>query len=247
MVPIDANCLAVRTEWVKSDVEALPITDVLCIARIIYALVNRGDFLVDKLCNYLTQKIRNKMPEVNDERAEVINYGLHLVLGEIPKNFILLFIAYFFGIFKLTLVALIIMMPYRGASGGFHLKTHLGCMAATATFYIGNVFLSKVVVWESLYIKCLMILAVGIFSMFMIRAYAPADTEYVPILRKKDRRVKKILSYITMTITLLASLFIQYNTIANLCIFGVLIQTVSITKFTYKLAKCKYGYVAQWI
>jgi hypothetical protein len=30
------------------------------------------------------------MPEVDEERAEVINYGLQLLIGEIPKTFVLL-------------------------------------------------------------------------------------------------------------------------------------------------------------
>ena len=51
--------------------------------------------MIEKLCNKLTQKIRNKMPEIDNERAEVINYGLQLVVGEIPKTFVLIVIAYF--------------------------------------------------------------------------------------------------------------------------------------------------------
>ena len=43
--------------------------------------------MIDKFCNYLTNKIRNKMPELDDERAEVIDYGLHLVIGEIPEKY----------------------------------------------------------------------------------------------------------------------------------------------------------------
>ena len=42
--------------------------------------------MVDKICDYLTNKIKNKMPEIDDERAEVINYGIHLIVGEIPKR-----------------------------------------------------------------------------------------------------------------------------------------------------------------
>ena len=32
--------------------------------------------MIDKFCAYLTKKIRKEMPEVDDERAEVIMYGL---------------------------------------------------------------------------------------------------------------------------------------------------------------------------
>ena len=57
--------------------------------------------MIEKFCNYLTNKIRKNMPEVTDERAEVINYGLQLVIGEVPKTFIMLLIAYFLGVLEL--------------------------------------------------------------------------------------------------------------------------------------------------
>lgn len=78
--------------------------------------------------------------------------------------------------------------------------------------------------------------------MVMIKLYAPADTENVPILRKKDRRNKQILSYITMTITLIISLFIQDVVISNIIIYGILFQTLSITRIAYKLTNNQYGH-----
>lgn len=198
--------------------------------------------MIEKLCNKLTKKIQNKMPEVDNERAEVINYGLQLVIGEIPKTLILLIIAYACGVLKLSILALIFMMPYKTFSGGVHLKTHIGCIIATSLFYVGNALLSKYIVLEPLYIKYVMIFIIWIFSMVMIKLYAPADTENVPILRKKDRDLKRRLSYITMTLTLVVSIFIKNSIISNLLIFGTLIQTISITRFVYKITNSKYGY-----
>ena len=57
-------------------------------------LIKVGDFLIEKICNFLTSKIQKEMPEVDEERAEVINYGLQLVIGEIPKIFIIFILAY---------------------------------------------------------------------------------------------------------------------------------------------------------
>lgn len=198
--------------------------------------------MIEKLCNKLTKKIQNKMPEINDERAEVINYGLQLVVGEVPKTFALLAIAYAFGVLKLSILALLFIMPYRTFSGGVHLKTHIGCIVATSLSYIGNAVLSKNIIIEPIYIKYILISAIWIFSMIMIRLYAPADTEAVPILRKKDRDLKRKLSYITMTLTLVISMFIKNPIISNLLIFGTLIQTITITRFIYKLTNNKYGY-----
>ena len=75
--------------------------------------------MIEKFCNYLTNKIRKAMPDVTDERAEVINYGLQLVIGEVPKIFIMLLIAYALGILELSILSFLIIMPYRTFAGGF--------------------------------------------------------------------------------------------------------------------------------
>ncbi len=198
--------------------------------------------MIEKICNSLTKKIQSKMPDVDEERAEIINYGLQLVIGEIPKTFILIAIAYLCGVLKLTVLALLFIMPYKTFSGGVHLKTHIGCIIATSLFYIGNALLSKNIILNPVYIKYILALAIWIFSIVMIKLYAPADTEAVPILRKKDRNLKRNLSYITMTLTIIAGILVKNIVISNLLIFGTLLQTISITKFTYTLTKCKYGY-----
>ena len=199
--------------------------------------------MIEKICNALTKRIRKEMPEVDDERAEVINYGLQLALGEIPKIFLIFIISYLLGAFKLTLLSFLFIFPYRAVSGGTHLHTHIGCIIATSIFYIGNAVISQCLVWNSNLIKYITVLLIWAFSMVMIKKYAPADTQDMPILRKKERNIKQILSFIIMTITLILGLVIKNNTISNLLIIGTLLQTITITKFMYKLTKNKYGYL----
>ena len=197
--------------------------------------------MIDKITQSLTNKIKEEMPDVDDERAEVINYGLQILLGEVPKIFIMLLIAYVLGVFKLSLITFLILMPYRGASGGFHLKTHIGCIISTCTFYCGVAWLSKNILLEDItrYFLCF---AIGIFGIIMIKLYAPADTEEVPIISKKIRKKKQIVSYITFIIGLIISVLIKNNTISNIIIFGYLIQTLMITRVAYKITNNNYGY-----
>lgn len=197
--------------------------------------------MVEAICNKITLKIRKEMPEIDDERAEVINYGLQLIIGESPKFLILFLIACIFRVPLLSVLALLITMPYRLVSGGVHLKTHIGCIVATSTFYIGNAFLSKMILFPQ-NIKIIATILVWSFAMIMITLYAPADTEAVPILRKKERKIKRNLSYIIMTVTLGISLLINNNTISNLFLFGVLLQTIAITRFMYKITNNRYGH-----
>ena len=197
--------------------------------------------MIDKICMFLTNKIRKEMPEIDDERAEVINYGLQIIIGEVPKVFITLGVAYLLGIFKLTLITFLLIMPYRSFSGGFHLKTHLGCIICTTIFNCGIAFASKYIVLEQA-IKYLLIFLVWVFGMFMVKLYAPADTENVPILRKKDRRKKQILSYIALSVGLIVAAFVPSSELANILILGNLVQTLFITKLVYKITNNKYGY-----
>ena len=69
--------------------------------------------MIDKITESLTCKIRKKMPEIDDERAEVINFGLQILIGEIPKIFIMLFLAYILGVFNLTLLTFLILLYFN--------------------------------------------------------------------------------------------------------------------------------------
>ena len=197
--------------------------------------------MIEKICTFLTNKIRKEMPEIDDERVEVINYGLQNIVGEIPKVFIMLGVAYFLGIFKLALFTFVLLFPYKGASGGAHLKTHLGCIIFTTIFYCMIPFVSQYFVFPNI-IKCIVVSLVWIFGILMIKLYAPADTEDVPILESKVRKKKQIISYITFTIGLIVAIFIKDNVISNILILANLFQTIMITKFVYKLTNNKYGY-----
>lgn len=197
--------------------------------------------MIDKICTFLTKKIQKEMPDVDEERAEVINYGLQNIIGEIPKIIILFVISWLLGVLKEVLFMFIALSPYRGASGGFHLKTHIGCLIGTTVFYCGVAFLSKNLVLVEP-IKYLLVAGGWTFGMIMIKLYAPADTENVPILSKKERKKKQILSYLTFTIGMIAGLIIKDNVISNILIFSNLLQTINITKLAYKITKNKYGY-----
>lgn len=197
--------------------------------------------MIDKFCAYLTKKIRKEMPEVDDERAEVIMYGLQNIIGELPKGIIILIIAYILGIFKLTVISILIIAPYRCVSGGVHMKTHVGCIIYTLLLYSGSSLLGKYIVLTG-NVKIVLAITVWIFCMIMIKLYAPADTENLPILRKKERKQKQILSYIIITSEILIAIFIKNTTISGIIIFGDFIQTLTITRIAYKVTHNKYGH-----
>lgn len=196
---------------------------------------------MDKFCTFLVNKMRKEMPEIDDERAEIIAYGLQLIIGEVPKIFITLIIAYLLGVFKLTLLTIIALMPYRVCSGGFHLKTHIGCILSTTLYYCGVATLAKYINLSQ-NIQYIFAVIILVFGIVMVKLYAPADTENIPILRKNERKQKQILSYITLTLGIIIAIIIKNQTISNMLLFGNLFQSFMITKLAYRLTGSKYGY-----
>lgn len=199
--------------------------------------------MINKTCEILLKKIRKEMPDINDERAEVIFYGLQLIIGEVPKILLLFAVAMILKIGWLVIFAYATMLPYKTVAGGFHLKTNIGCLIGTFIVYYGNVLLSKFIIFST-DIKYLLSIIILIFSIIMIYFYAPADTINLPILRKKERKTKKILSYIFATATLVAALITKDSTLSNILIFNVLIETICISKLAYKITRNEYGYQA---
>lgn len=197
--------------------------------------------MIDKFCEYLTNRIRKEMPEIGDEQAEAIKYGIQLIIGEIPKVFSLFIIGAILGLWWQTLIAFWILLPYKCVSGGFHLKTHIGCFIGTNLIYCGNAYLSSSLELN-IYIKLMFIALNLIIGIIMINKYAPADTINLPILTKKERSIKKVLSYIFLAINMILAVIVPNSTISNILIFGTAIQTFSITRMAYKLTKNEYGY-----
>ena len=197
--------------------------------------------MIEKICTYIVNQMRKQMPDIDDEKAEIITYGIELIIGEIPKVFLLFVLSFILGIGWYTVFTYVALIPYRASSGGFHLKTHIGCIVGSSVFYYGIVYLSKFITLD-MFQKYMLIGLALLFGLIMVSLYAPADTENIPIISKKERKRKKMLSYITLVLTLTVSIFIKDNVISNILIFGVIIQSFMISRLAYLLTNNKYGY-----
>ena len=198
--------------------------------------------MIDKLCDYITNKIKQNVENIDEEKELVINFGVRLIFGELPKILLLFIIGFLLGIGWHTIIFFLLLCPYRSFTGGFHLKTHLGCMITTTILYIGPVLLAKYLIIEQNYILYIMTALVAIFSIFIITKYAPADTENIPILSKKERKTKKIKAYISLIILTAIIIFYPNHMISYMLIYGIFLQNITVLPISYKLTNNKYGY-----
>ncbi len=198
--------------------------------------------MIDKFCDWITEKIKAKVSDIDEERELVINFGVRLIFGELPKILILFIIGFLINMGWQTLLLFFLIAPYRSFTGGFHLKTHLGCMITTSCLYLGPIVLAKY--FPINYNLALYIFAtiITLFSIFIIVKYVPADTENIPILTKKERKEKKIKSYISLAVLLTIIIFVPDKTISYMIVYAIFLQNLTVLPISYKLTNNKHGY-----
>lgn len=198
--------------------------------------------MIDKFCDWLTEKIKGKMPEIDEEKEIIIKFGVILLFGELPKILALFILGFLLQIGWYSLLMYFLIAPYRTFTGGFHLKTHLGCMISSIVLYIIPILIAKYITMPQRYLIYIITGIVGIFSAIFIFKYAPADTENIPILSKKERKLKRIKSYISLVILLTIIVLIPDRIISYMLLYGIFLQNLTLTPIAYKLTKNKYSY-----
>lgn len=198
--------------------------------------------MIDKFCDLITEKIKSKVTDIDEERELVINFGVRLIFGELPKILILFIIGFLLNMGWQTLLLFFLIAPYRSFTGGFHLKTHLGCMITTSILYLLPIILSKYILISDKIILYILAGLITIFSIILIAKYAPADTENMPILSKKEIKSKKIKAYIALVVLLSIIIFNPYKQFSYMIIYAMFLQNLTVLPISYKITNNKHGY-----
>ena len=198
--------------------------------------------MIDKICNYIMEKIKSSIDNMDEERELVIEFGIKLIIGELPKIAILFIIGFLIGIGWYTVILFLLLSIYRSFVGGFHLKTHLGCMITTSILYLMPIILAKYFVITENIITYILTIIISLFSIFVIAKYAPADTENIPILSKKERKSKKAKAYISLAFLVFIILLNINPIISYMLIYGIFLEDLTTLPMVYKITNNKYGY-----
>ena len=198
--------------------------------------------MIDKFCDWIIEKIKQKMPEIDEEKEMVITFGVRILFGEMQKILLLIIIGFLLNVGWYILLMFLLLAPYRSFTGGFHLKTHLGCMITTTILYLFPILIAKYLPITQNYILYLLTFIIGIMSSIFIMKYAPADTENIPILSKKERKIKRIKAYVFLPILLAIIVFSPDKIISYMLLYGIFLQNLTIMPISYKLTNNKHGY-----
>lgn len=187
------------------------------------------------LLNLCMKSIKNKFPTYDNDKLEVIEYGLEGLYLTFTKIFLITCLSLILGIFKKTLLLIIFYNTIRFSAFGLHAKKSIHCLIISLSLFVGGVY-----VCEYIYLPLIIKAIISILCILLIAKYAPADTEKRPLINKKKRKKYKILSILSSMI--FAILIVIYNnfSISNYLLFSMLYATLMILPISYKLLDLPY-------
>jgi len=197
-------------------------------------------YIIESLSNKLTAVIKKYNADIDEEKEEIINYGLNLAIYEIILVPLIFISAFIFGIFKYVLVFFTAYGILRFFTGGAHANSRIKCSLIYFAYLYGSVFLAKYI-WPD---NLILFAAVLLINILVIWFYAPGDTIEKPILSSKMKKRQKILSFCTLAIIfILAFIFRYYDiTVHNILVLSTIPVVFSLSPLGYKVMKCKHSY-----
>lgn len=196
----------------------------------------------EKVLKNCMNLIKNSNLNYSEEKLEEIEYGLEGIYILITKLIIIFTIAYFLGVFKELLIFLLIYNFIRMPSFGLHATKSSYCLISSLIVFFLGMYVSIIFVIP-VYIK----LIIGIYCIIRIYMNAPADTYKRPIVNKKRRECYKFISTLIAIVFVFASLFTKNTFISNSLVITLLIQTLMISPYVYRLFKLPYNNYKQYI
>ncbi|MCB2362301.1 accessory gene regulator B family protein [Clostridium estertheticum] len=149
---------------------------------------------------------------------------------------IIAIIAFFIGMIKEVLILFVMFGALRLTAAGIHLKSDLGCTVVSLIAFIGGAYIT-VKYPLSISLTCI----ISIICTVLLYKYSPADTENRPILKKEHRKKLKIKATVTALVFISINLLLLNKVLFNLTMFALLLQSLSISPWTYKLLKSSYN------
>ncbi len=187
------------------------------------------------IINKSLETVSSIYPEYDEVKLSEIRYGLEAIYLSLTKVVVILLITLLLGIFKEAVLLLLLFNGLRSTAFGLHASKSWMCWISSSILFIGFPYLC-IYLQVPLYIHYIMIS----LSILCFLLYAPADTKKRPLVRK-NRRIKfKILTLIISSIYIIIFFYTKSILLKNMITCSMLIESVLIHPFTYKVFHLPY-------
>lgn len=174
--------------------------------------------------------------DLSQRDIDKIKYGLEGLYLTITKLIFIIIVSIILGIWKETLLLIIIFNGIRLTAFGVHAKRSIDCLISSTLFFIlFPIICIKLTI--PLIVKVILFIPLTV----LIGIFAPADTEKRPLINKKKRKIYKMLSIMISIIYMTIAIVIKDNTLSNCFIFAIVIQIIIMLPITYKVFGVSYN------
>ena len=191
-------------------------------------------FIKTFIINFIIKYINNNTSFTNED-IEKIKYGVESLYLNISKIIIILVIALFLGIIYNCLLFLLLFNNLRLFGYGVHADKSSQCWISSIIFFVGIPYISNYIYFEN--VITLLIAAVCFILLYI---YAPADTLRRPLINKKKIMMLKGALLFVVSLYLILIRIYENNIISNLLILSIVLETILVCPFTYKIFKVPY-------
>ena len=174
--------------------------------------------------------------DLSQRDIDKIKYGLEGLYLTITKLIFIIIVSIILGIWKETLLLILIFNGIRLTAFGVHAKRSIDCLISSTLFFIlFPIICIKLTI--PLIVKVILFIPLTV----LIGIFAPADTEKRPLINKKKRKIYKMLSIMISIIYMTIAIVIKNNTLSNCFIFAIVIQIIIMLPITYKIFGVSYN------
>lgn len=180
--------------------------------------------------------VREIYPDYDNDKLDEIRYGLEATYLSITKLVVILGISLLLGIFKESVILLVLFNFLRLTGFGLHATKSWMCWVSSSITFLLVPFFCK-----SLVLPNYVLVAISVVCLINFLLYAPADTVKRPLIHKKRRLLYKVCTILiaflyTVLIFITKDTFLQ-NSLAS----AMLIEGALINPYIYKLFNLPYN------
>ncbi|MCX7771758.1 MAG: accessory gene regulator B family protein [Clostridia bacterium] len=159
--------------------------------------------MLQQFAHKLTQNLLD-MQIVKEEDKEIYQYGMEALISTLVNTVIVVIIGMLTGLLKETLIYLISFAILRVYSGGYHAKTHLGCILTFLTVFCSFMVCALIIPVD---LKGPLSLVLGTGSLIAIFAMAPIEHANRPFAGDEYKSFKRMSRLIAASEWLLIMVF----------------------------------------
>ena len=180
--------------------------------------------------------IKSYYPDYDEEQLEKIQYGLESIYLSVTKIVVILLLSIILGIFKETIIVLLLFNLLRTTGFGIHASKSWICWLTSVPTFIGVPLICKYLLLPEI-----LLIIIAIISLINFILFAPADTIKRPLIRKNKRIMYKVLTILIGVIYTVLIIFYENSFIQSALSISMLIEAILICPLTYKIFNMSYN------